>query len=56
MTENWWENLTPEQMQRYGGYIDSRVRLLGEYYGRAVEAVRNDKRIRDEVLALGVSA
>lgn len=39
MSTRWWENLTEDQMARYGAIIDSRVRLLGEYYGRAVEQV-----------------
>lgn len=37
----WWEDLTPEQTERLGGLIDSRVRLLGESYGRATEQVRH---------------
>jgi hypothetical protein len=42
-----WTNLDAEQMQRLGQLIDSRVRLLGEPYGRAVEACAPD-RVGDE--------
>jgi hypothetical protein len=48
----WWEHLSPEQMQRYGDIIDSRVRLLGEYYGRAVESVRASDDARAYVLGI----
>jgi hypothetical protein len=47
-TDAWWEHLTPEEMARYGGLIDSRVRLLGDYYGNAVEYVREHQ--RDQVI------
>lgn len=50
MTKQWWEDLTEEQLRRYGEIIDSRVRLLGEYYGKAVEAVRASDYARGYVL------
>lgn len=46
----WWEVLTGEQLERYGGIIDSRVRLLGEYYDRAVEHVRASDEARTYVV------
>ena len=53
--KNWWDDLTPAQMERYGAMIDSRVRLLGEYYGTAVERVRESDTARTYVLGvLGV--
>ena len=54
MTAEWWENLTPEQMERYGGLIDSRVRMLGEGYGRAVEQVQASDYARGYVLQIAV--
>lgn len=35
MSENWWDDLTPEQNRRLSALIDSRVRLLGEGYPTA---------------------
>ncbi len=52
MADNWWEDLDPAQRRLYGGYIDSEVRLLGKAYGRAVESIRANDRIRREVLAV----
>lgn len=37
-----FEDLNPEQQKRFGEVVDSRVRLLGEPYGRAVERVQAD--------------
>lgn len=36
----WFDRLTPEQLERFGGLVDSRVRLLGEPYSRAVDQCR----------------
>lgn len=52
MSETWWDDLDPAQLRLYGGYIDAEVRLLGKAYGRAVESVRANDRIRREVLAV----
>lgn len=37
-----FKELNPDQQKRFGAVVDSRVRLLGEYYGRAYDAVQAD--------------
>jgi len=37
-----YTTLDDDQKRRFGELVDSRVRLLGEYYGRAVEQLQHD--------------